>query len=288
MTVSSFRDRHAVITGAGSGIGRALTLALARQGARLALSDIALAGLAETATAARTLGAVVRADRLDVSDRAAFEAYAQAVIADGPPVDLVINNAGVALLGDIAEVGYPDMEWLMGINFWGVVHGSKAFLPHMLARGQGGIVNLSSLFGLIGMAGNGPYCATKFAVRGFTETLRQEVEPRGLYIGCVHPGGVKTAIAASARVARLPRGAASLDDVARSFDRIARTTPDQAAAIILAGIARRKPRIVVGKDAKFLSRLQRLFPAGYARLLTRLGVLGKRSDQRPQGDTRGA
>lgn len=272
MSDNPFRGRQVVLTGTASGIGRALALALARRGARLAISDVNMAGLEDTAAAARALGATVRTDRLDVAERTAFEAYAADLLAAGP-VDLIVNNAGVALLGDIAEVSYQDMDWLMGINFWGVVHGTKAFLPAMLARGQGGIVNISSLFGLIGMTGNGPYCAAKFAVRGFTETLRQEVAPKGLYVGCVHPGGIKTAIAASARVGQLPKGVASREEVAKLFDQVAHTTPERAAEIILTGIARRNPRILIGKDAKFLSGVQRLFPVGYAKLILRRGNL---------------
>ena len=196
-------DKVVVITGAGSGIGRALALDLARRGSLLALSDVDEAGLAATVALVRAAGArEVRSDRLDVADRAAFTAYAAEVAAHFGRVNVVINNAGVALAGNLADLTYEDMDWIVGINFWGVVHGTKEFLPHLIASGDGHVVNLSSLFGLVSMPGQSAYNATKYAVRGMTEALREEMLIAGHRVGVtsVHPGGIKTAIARNARV----------------------------------------------------------------------------------------
>lgn len=267
MAEDMFKGRVVVVTGAASGIGKALARDFARRGAKLALSDVNLDGLTALADELRRAGTTVMADRLDVSDRQAFFAYADKVVAEMDGVDIVVNNAGVALVGSIASLPIDQIEWLMGINFWGVVHGTKAFLPHMAAKRSGSIVNISSVFGLIGVPGQGAYCAAKFAVRGFTETLRQEMHGSGVHIGCVHPGGIKTNIAAAARVIELPAGADSAETVARRFEEIARTTPEQAAATIIRGIETRSPRILIGTDARFISLLVRLLPVAYATLV---------------------
>ena len=196
-------DKVVVITGAGSGIGRALALDLARRGSLLALSDVDEAGLAETVAQATRAGAVrVRSDRLDVADRDAFARYALDVVQEFGRVNVVINNAGVALAGDFNDLEYTDIDWIVGVNFWGVVHGTKEFLPHLIASGDGHVVNLSSLFGLVSMPGQSMYNATKYAVRGMTEALREEMLIAGHPVGvtAVHPGGIKTAIARNARV----------------------------------------------------------------------------------------
>jgi NADP-dependent 3-hydroxy acid dehydrogenase YdfG len=256
-------DKVVVITGAGSGIGRALALNLAARGSLLALSDVDEVGLAETVAQARAAGAAaVRSDRLDVADRAAFAAYATGVAEDFGRVNVVINNAGVALAGDLVDLTYEDMDWIVGINFWGVVHGTKEFLPHVIASGDGHIVNLSSLFGLISMPGQSAYNATKYAVRGLTEALREEMLVAGHPVGvtAVHPGGIKTAIARNARYCDQEDGEAS----ARLFDqKLARMTPERAAEIIVKGILGNKARVLVGLDAHALHHLAKLTGSRY-------------------------
>jgi NAD(P)-dependent dehydrogenase (short-subunit alcohol dehydrogenase family) len=262
--VTSLAGKVVVITGAGSGIGRALALAAARQRARLAVSDIDTTGLAETV---RLLGdARMRSDQLDVRDRAAMSAYAASVAAEFGEVNVVINNAGVSLTGNVLDIDYPDIEWVMDINFWGVVNGSKEFLPYLIASGDGRLVNVSSLFGLLGVPGQSVYSAAKFAVRGFTESVRQEMLAGGLpvRVSCVHPGGVKTAIVCNSRLAPGEDRAALVD----FFDRrLAKTTPDKAAETILAGVLAGKPRILVGADAKLLHPLVNVLGARYQRLV---------------------
>jgi NADP-dependent 3-hydroxy acid dehydrogenase YdfG len=259
--MKGFRGKVCVVTGAGSGIGRALALELGRRGARLAISDVNVEAAADTA---RLCGA--ESYRLDVSDRAAVFAHADEVRERFGSVNLVVNNAGVAMHQDVLETSIEDYEWITGINFWGVVYGTKAFLPHLIASGDGHVVNISSLFGLIAVPGESGYNATKFAVRGFTEALRQEMLAAGhpVAVSCVHPGGIKTSIARSARV---PGGDST--EVATSFDKIARLSPEQAAQIILRGVKRRRPRILVGGDARAVDLLQRVLGSGYQQLVYR-------------------
>ena len=268
--MKAFNGRVAAITGAGSGIGRALARELAGRGAHLALSDIDEVGLAETVTLCEGLGVKVTSQRVDVADRAAMNAWADQVVADHGKVNLIFNNAGVALGATIEAVSYDDFEWLMSINFWGVVHGTKAFLPHLKAAGEGHVVNLSSVFGLISVPTQSAYNAAKFGVRGFTDALRMELdmEKCGVSSTTVHPGGIRTNIAKHARmdpsVAPLPGDA---DRAARDFERVARTSPESAARQILAAVAKNKRRALIGPDAKALDGLSRL-PAGvYQRVL---------------------
>ena len=263
----SLRDKVVVITGAGSGIGRALAEHAASAGATLALSDWDEVGLHETADRVRAhTGRAPRADRLDVRDRGAVHAYADSVGVNLGRVDALVNNAGVALHGDLDEVSYDDFEWVMDVDFWGVVHGSKAFLPHLAASGDGHLVNMSSLFGLMSVAGQTAYNSAKFAVRGFTESLRQEMLLTGtpVRVTCVHPGGVRTAIVRNARVT------ASHDkrEVVRRFDaELARTTPERAADVIWSGVLAGRPRVLVGTDARLLDAGVRLLGSRYQRLL---------------------
>ncbi|MEO1272966.1 MAG: SDR family NAD(P)-dependent oxidoreductase, partial [Myxococcota bacterium] len=262
-----FHNTTAVITGAGSGIGRALALALLERGCHLALSDINPATLTETADMARTRRRDLRitTEAFDVADRQAFLNFARATLDAHGEVHIVINNAGVAMGKTVAQTSFEDLEWLMGINFWGVVHGTKAFLPHMMERGEGYIVNISSLFGLIAVPTQSAYNAAKFAVRGFTEALALELAHTDIVVSSVHPGGVRTNIAVNARVPdqtldRALRG--------RNFNTIARLNPDQAAQIIIDGMAARQRRILVGQDAQALDLVQRLFPVGYGDLIS--------------------
>jgi len=268
--MQSLAGKVAVITGAGSGIGRALAQLLAREGCDLALADINSDTLHSTAAELRQQGAKVSCHTLDVADRAATYAFADDVLAQHGSAYLIINNAGVAVSQSIAELSFSDFEWIMGINFWGVVHGTQAFLPHLLQNNAGHIVNISSIFGIISLPSQGAYNASKFAVRGFTEALRQELCNSQVQACCVHPGGIKTNIA---RAARFYRGIDGQQDAARAaakFDKFARTTPEQAALAILAGIKAKRPRILIGKDAHLIDWIQRLFPAAYPKLLARL------------------
>jgi len=255
-----------VITGAGSGIGRALALNAAGRGAVLALSDWDEVGLVETAQQAQTLThREVRTDKVDVRDREAVRSWAAAVQADLGRVNVLVNNAGVALHGDFEEVTYEDFEWVMDVDFWGVVQGTKEFLPYLIASGDGHVVNISSLFGLIGMPGQTAYNAAKFGVRGFTEALRQEmlIARHPVAVTCVHPGGIKTAIARNARATESHDAA----QVAKHFDtKLARMAPERAAEIIVDGILNNRPRVVVGGDAKVLHLVERVLGARYQRL----------------------
>jgi NADP-dependent 3-hydroxy acid dehydrogenase YdfG len=262
--MKTLADKVVVITGAASGIGRALAVDVATRGALVAVSDLEEAGLAETADLAKAAGArEVRADRLDVADRAAFSSYADAIAEHFGRVDVVVNNAGVALVGDVEDLEYADMDWIMRINFWGVVHGSKEFLPHLVASGDGHLVNMSSLFGLISIPGQSMYNAAKHAVRGFSEALREEILMAGhpVAVTVVHPGGIKTAIVRNARTSARedhPR-------IARLFDtRMARMEPEEAARIIVEkGILGGKARLLVGRDAHLLHQFARLTGSRY-------------------------
>lgn len=257
-----------VITGAASGIGRALALHLAERGATLALSDVDGPGLQETGHLVRQrTGQDARVDKLDVRDRAAWQEYADTLVADLGRVNVVVNNAGVALNGDVEDVTDEQLDLVMDVDFWGVVHGTRVFLPHLIASGNGHVVNVSSLFGLMAVPGQAAYNAAKFGVRGFTEALRQEMLLAGhpVRVTCVHPGGVKTAIARNAAAAGGldPRQAAEL------FDRhLARTTAERAAEIIADGIRKDRARVLVGLDAKVLDLLVRLTGSGYQRVVT--------------------
>jgi NAD(P)-dependent dehydrogenase (short-subunit alcohol dehydrogenase family) len=263
----SYLGRTCVVTGAGSGIGRALAVELAGRGARLALSDVDEASAELTAATCRDLGADARAYRLDVADRAAVFAHADDVVRAFGGVHLVVNNAGVALHGAVSELTDEDFRWVMDIDFWGVVHGTQAFLPHLAASGDGQLANVSSVFGLIAVPKQAAYNAAKFAVRGFTEALRQEMQLDGtpVAVSCIHPGGVRTDIA------RRARATASEDkaEMARTFDKVARTSPSRAARIILHGLERDRARILVGPDAWFLAALPRALGAHYSRIVSR-------------------
>ena len=265
--MSIFKDKVVVITGAGSGIGRALAQQLAGKGARLALSDVNAKGLDETL---KSLPAVTeaRAYALDVSNRQAVFAHADDVQRDFGTAHCVVNNAGATMIGTIEHMTVDEIEWQLGINLWGVIYGTKAFLPMMLAQSEGCIVNISSVFGLVGYPAQGAYNISKFGVRGLTECLWSELEGTGVRAICVHPGGIKTNIEKAGR-----RCAAAGEEEARFSvlaDKLLQTSPDECAADIIAGIERGKKRIITGNRSTTLFWLSRLMPNAYPAILKRV------------------
>jgi NADP-dependent 3-hydroxy acid dehydrogenase YdfG len=262
----SLANKVVLVTGAGSGIGRALAQQLSAKGAKLALADWDADGLQETETSLQT---PVLSAQLDVADKRAFEDFAKQAIDHYGVVDAVINNAGVALLQRAQDLNYDDLEWVMNINFWGVIYGTHAVLPQMLARNTGYIVNISSLYGQIAWPGNSAYCAAKFAVRGYTEVMTQDLAGTGVHSLSVHPGGIQTNIVRNARVDDAGDGNTKAA-ISKSFDKIAMTSPDKAAAQILRAMEKEKVKLIIGQDAKLLDRLQRLMPVSYRWLIRRM------------------
>ncbi|MBL4794673.1 MAG: SDR family NAD(P)-dependent oxidoreductase [Pseudomonadales bacterium] len=277
-------NKVVAITGAASGIGQALAIGLAKEGCNIAITDINETGLQDTVKKVEALGVTVTAQKLDVSDRIAMEAWAAKVVEDHGEVNVIINNAGVALSATIEDMKYEDFEWLMSINFWGVVYGTKAFLPHLKKAESGHIINISSVFGLIGIPTLSAYNSAKFAVRGFTEALRQELEIAGYNISCssIHPGGIKTNIANSARLTEGQDLPLDKQKMGLDFDKIATTTSEQAAASIIKGLKRNKRRVLVGPDAKAFDIMQRLMPTIYQKLVAATIRRGsKKLNERP-------
>ena len=264
------KGQVAVVTGGAGGIGRGIALALARRECHLSLADIDEAGLEETARLVEAMGVSASRHRIDVADRAQVAAFPDAVLQAHGRADILVNNAGVACGGTFEQVGEADFEWLFEINFWGVVRMTRAFLPLLRASDDGHLVNLSSLFGLIAPPGQAAYCASKFAVRGFTESLRRELEAEGarITVTLIHPGGVATRIAENART---PAGTdeAELAANRERFKRLLRLPPEKAGEIIVAGMERRRPRVIVGSDAKAAALIERLAPVSYWNLLRR-------------------
>ncbi|MGO9931591.1 MAG: SDR family NAD(P)-dependent oxidoreductase [Steroidobacteraceae bacterium] len=268
----NFPGTAAAITGAASGIGRALALELAARGCDLALADVDDAGLqsvAQEITVAHARRVTIR--RVDVADAKQIEDFAQAAIAEFPALGILINNAGVALLGQFDEYDNSQMAWLMGINFWGVVYGTRAFLPHLRRRPQAHIVNISSIFGIVAPAGQSAYSASKFAVRGFSEAVRHELAMSNspVRLSVVHPGGIATNIARNARSGVRVRDSVSAEELGDRFAKLARTSPAVAAQRIIRGMERNEPRILIGADARVLDLIQRFRPATYWTALAR-------------------
>lgn len=265
-----FQGSAAAVTGAASGIGRALALELAARGCDLALADIDEAGLESIA---KEIGAAqgrrITTQRVDVGDAGQIEAFAQTALAAFPNLNILINNAGVALRGDFDEYDQAQMEWLMDINFWGVVRGTRAFLPYLKQRPVAHIVNISSIFGIVAPAGQSAYCAAKFAVRGFSESLRHELAMADspVRLTVVHPGGIATNIARRAPAGTHLRNAMSAEEVGARFAKMARTSAQTAAQRIIRGIERNEPRVLIGADAKLMEVVQRLRPVTYWALL---------------------
>ncbi|MEK7265138.1 MAG: SDR family oxidoreductase [Pseudomonadota bacterium] len=266
----TYKDKICVVTGAASGIGRAVAINLAQQGAAVAISDVNEAGLEETR---QLMGAQssnrIRVDRLDVADGDAIIRYAAAIQEGLGNADYVFNIAGLTRVGTFENTPLSSFEKIIDVNFWGVIRMSKAFLPQLLTT-KGGLVNISSLFGFIGYGGQAHYCASKFGVRGFSETIAQELSEKGVRVTSVHPGGVATSIARNAEIDRMPVAYKEKRQLDERFDKAAITSAARAAEIILDGAGRGKRRVVVGPDAKFVSLIQRLFPESYAAKLAML------------------
>ncbi|MEE3848741.1 SDR family NAD(P)-dependent oxidoreductase [Gordonia sp. LSe1-13] len=267
--MKDFRDKVVVITGAGSGMGRDLAVKLGRMGAKLAISDLNPEGLAVTEKLVAETGAPVHAQLLNVAEREAVLEYADTVVAHYGTVNVIFNNAGIAHHGEIERTEFKDIERVMDVDYWGVVNGTKAFLPHIIASGDGHIVNTSSLFGLLSEPGQAAYNSAKFAVRGFTEALNQEmiVAKHPVKVTCVHPGGIKTAIARNATAS----GDHDQKKTADFFDRyLARMTSEDAADAIIAGVRKNRARVLVGADAKFLDLWVRIVASGYQGIVARV------------------
>ncbi len=262
--MTAIRGAAAAVTGAASGIGRALALELAARGADLALADRDEAGLAQVAAEIGKRQRVTT-HRVDVAEATQIADFAKEAIAAHPKLNILINNAGVALLGQFTEIDQSQMEWLININFWGVVHATRIFLPHLSAQREAHIVNLSSIFGIIAPPGQTAYCASKFAVRGFSESLRHELQMAHspVRLSVVHPGGVATNVARNSRTGSGITDNARRAEAIERFDAVAKKTPAAAAARIIDGIDRNEPRILIGSDARFMDLLQRLRPASY-------------------------
>ncbi|MCV7174087.1 SDR family oxidoreductase [Mycobacterium sp. CPCC 205372] len=263
--MDGFAGKVAVVTGAGSGIGQALAIELARSGAKLAISDVDTEGLAATEERLKAIGAPVKADRLNVTEREAFHLYADEVKNHFGKVNQIYNNAGIAFTGDVEISQYKDIERVMDVDFWGVVNGTKAFLPHLIESGDGHVINVSSVFGLFSVPGQAAYNAAKFAVRGFTEALRQEMilAQHPVKVTTVHPGGIKTAIARNATAAE----GLDAEQLANVFDKkLASMSPRRAAVVILDGVRKNKARVLIGNDAKVLDALVRITGPHYQRL----------------------
>ncbi|MDF1686414.1 MAG: NAD(P)-dependent dehydrogenase (short-subunit alcohol dehydrogenase family) [Parvibaculaceae bacterium] len=277
--MSPFNGKVAVITGAASGIGRALAVAFAQEGASVAISDVDMNGLAETLRMVEAAGGSGRTYQVDVGDRDAVFAFADEVQSTQGGADILINNAGVAQMATVDELTMDDLEWVMKIDYWGMVYGTKAFLPQIKAKGDGYLANVSSIFGIIAVPGQAAYNSAKFAIRGFTEALRHEMKDTSTHIACIHPGGVKTSIVKNARFLQSST-AQDRTDASTNFDKLARTTPEKAAQIILNGLRKRKGRILIGKDARMMDRIQRLFPAKYGSIMfgkkSPIGELGNK------------
>jgi len=269
MSMRTLAESVAVITGAGSGIGRALAVAFSARGADLALADLDDASLAATRASLPSAGKV-SLHRVDVAKLDEMTRLRDEVVRDHGRASILINNAGVALYGAVEHVSFADLEWIMAINFWGAVYGCKLFLPLLRREAQANIVNISSLFGIIAPPLQAGYSASKFALRGFSEALRHELAAgSNVRLTVVHPGGIKTNISASTR-----RGAhadnAAFERDTKAFARSLVMAPDRAAALITGAVLTDKPRLIIGRDAEFLEKLQRLFPAQYMKILTPL------------------
>ena len=267
--MKNFKGKVAAITGAGSGIGQQLAVLLAKEGCNLSLSDVSEAGLAATVELVKPFKINVTTQKVDVSDQAQVAAWAKETVAKHGQVNLIFNNAGVAMGSTVEGMSYKDLEWMMDINFWGVVYGTKEFLPLLKQSGDGHIINISSLFGLTAQPTQSAYNASKFAVRGFTESLRQELDMQNLGVSstCVHPGGIRTNIAKSARMSdSLSTLGMNAQKSIKDFDKMLRILPEEAARQILNAVRHNQRRLLIGNDAKILDLMQRIMPQGYQKV----------------------
>lgn len=275
--MSQYVNKVAVITGAASGIGQALAIQLAERGCHLALADRDLEGLEAVKLQVESLGVNCLIQDLDVANNEQFIEFSKSVSDKFSSIDMLFNNAGVSLIDSVENQSLKDFHWLMNINFWGVVHGTSAFLPYLKKSPSAHIVNVSSLFGLLSLPLQSAYNSSKFAVRGFTEALKMEMAGSNVSVHCVHPGGIKTNITNNAKISS-PHVVKS--EILADFNKQAKTTAEQAAAVIIQGVEKNKRRILIGGDAKLLDRIVRWFPATYEKILGfEKGVLKKRKEK---------
>lgn len=267
--MKSFQGKVAAITGAGSGMGRGIAINLAKRGCHLSLSDVTEEALMETERLAASHGVNVYSHLVDVSDKAAVEKFASDTNEQHGKVNMIFNNAGVSVTDSVEHLGYDDFNWLMNINFWGVVYGTKAFLPYLQKADEAHIINTASIFGVIAVATQSAYNASKFAVRGFTESLAQELDGSQIGVSCVQPGGVKTNIVKFSRFHATDNMSTNREEMEANFEQLAGLTSEQAAEIIVAGVAKKKRRILVGKDAKILALITQFLPVRYYKLVAR-------------------
>ncbi|OUR79169.1 hypothetical protein A9Q83_04845 [Alphaproteobacteria bacterium 46_93_T64] len=266
----NFNGKVAAITGAGSGIGRALAVRLAEEGCSVSLADVDQKGLTQTAAEVAKLNVGCKQTHLDVRDKKAVGDWADETVQEFGRVDYIFNNAGVTLFDSAASTEYDDFEWVMDINFWGMVYGTKSFMKYFQEVKTGHVINVSSLFGLVAFPNQSAYNASKFAIRGFTEALALEMKDTDIQVSSVHPGGILTDIARNSRFKETGSAGVTKEEAVRSFDAIAKTAPAQAADVILKGVLAGKRRILVGTDAKIIDFLQRLMPVRYASLLLKV------------------
>ncbi|WP_442767889.1 SDR family NAD(P)-dependent oxidoreductase [Acinetobacter bohemicus] len=277
--MKNFKNKVAAITGAGSGIGQQLAVLLAKQGCHLSLSDVNAEGLAQTVELLEKSNVRVTTQKLDVADRDAMKLWAADTVQNHGSVNMIFNNAGVALGSTVEGASYEELEWIVNINFWGVVYGTKEFLPLIKKSGEGHIINISSLFGLTAQPTQSAYNATKFAVRGFTESLRQEldIENCGVSALCVHPGGIRTNIANAAKMNDSLRALGmNPEKSAKTFNKLLRCPPEEAARQILDAVQKDKRRLLIGNDAKTLDLIQRVLPTGYQKVTAMATTWSKR------------
>lgn len=273
--MKNLRGKVAVVTGAASGIGRATSVRLAEEGCAVALADVSEAGLEETAAQITRSGGFATRHLVDVSKPESVHALCDEVLGAHGHVHLLVNNAGVTVVDVFRTATLEDFQWIMGVNFWGVVYGCKTFLPHLLREDEAHIVNVSSVYGFVGIPSQSYYCASKFAVRGFTEALAVELQGSSVKVSCVYPGGVRTGIARGARFGTSWNGD-DHDQTAAKFEASARSTTEQAAQAIVRGIRKDRRRILIGRDAKFVDLLARLLPAQGGSIVAELVRRGKR------------
>lgn len=275
--MKNFKNKVAAITGAGSGIGQQLAILLAKDGCHLSLSDVNEQGLAETVRLVESTGVRVTTKKVNVAQVEEVRAWAQETVQNHGSVNLIFNNAGVALGATVEGMTYEELDWIMSINFWGVVYGTKEFLPLIKKTGEGHIINISSLFGLTAQPTQSAYNATKFAVRGFTESLRQELdlENSGVSALCVHPGGIRTNIANAARMSDSIKSLGmNPEKSAKTFNKLLRCPPEEAARQILQAVLKDKRRLLIGNDAKSIDLMQRILPTGYQKVVALATKLG--------------